>query len=144
MDSNLESLLIKLIVLIGLMFSSNLLACAPETPSNNQTSLIQIQSSVLTVDFAKQTKETSPDNKTHHQHHEEKDKSHHECDCCEFCRCSSCTDCSTCASAALDLNEKTHLDEAVDSNLSTFKPFYISLSPTPLEHPPRLATFFLA
>ena len=144
MKSKLKSLLHNLIVLAGLMLSTNLFACAPDDSSSEQIDSQLEYSQLGSFYFAKKPETLKENRDAHHSHEKTDSDSHHECDCCEFCRCTSCTDCAVCASATVSVSISSQLVRLGDGRISPLNNIYISQTPNQLYHPPILTLFYLA
>ena len=138
MHSRFKSLFHIIIVLAGLMISSDLLACAPEDTLQEDTiSLISnIQEDLKYSE--KSSEESRHNTSSHHDHSTENSESHHECDCCEFCRCTSCSGCSSVGGSVLfPDSDNQNIESNVTNRVVLLEPSYISFLTSPPEHPPK-------
>ncbi len=141
----MKALLLNLVVLVGLMFSGNLLACLSDDDASYEqhTEYRQDDGSYWYV-YIPVTNSTIhyvsvvSSEKEHNQTRVSEEDSSHECECCEYCRCTGCcADCalSTFATLALPLNVSP--DFFFEGRISLFNVIYHSLSPSPIDHPPK-------
>jgi len=140
---SLKHFSVQVLVLVGLLVSSNILACAPDKEFGEI-----ISDTILRIsyekDIDKHTASTPTKNRVH-QHAQMSSSSESKsddidknCKCCEFGSCASCVGCSgSCGTATLSASS---CNESANTPLGRFvqkQSIYASLPPVPLEHPPK-------
>ena len=132
-----------MLVIIGLLASANVLAFTTDTvfkesinhsilSTTNESKLNALSISVPNENKAHQHghMSSSSDSKSNHL-----DKN---CKCCEFGGCASCIGCSgSCGTATFAAASNCESANAPLGRFVQMQAIYASLSPTPLEHPPK-------
>jgi hypothetical protein len=145
MSFSLKYFSIQILVFLALLASTNLFACTAESVFNDNLSdtvltSIQIEKSHnLSINTANKNQV--------HQHSQMSDNSgsktesntfHKNCKCCEFGGCASCVGCSgSCGAATISASSNSEPTNTPLARFVQMPATYISVSTTPLEHPPK-------
>ena len=144
MSLSLKHLSIKILVLIGLLASTDLFACTADNVFKNNLSgsfLSDIQVEEVDISTIPAPRKSSAHQhaKMSHDSHSDvkKSGSHNTCECCGG-GCASCVGCSgSCGFAAIFASANNKPTNMPLGRFAQRQAIYASVSPTPLEHPPK-------
>lgn len=145
MSLSLKHLSIKMLVLIGLLASANLFACTYDNVFKNNLSgsfLSDIQVEEVDISTIATPRKSSVHKHAQMSHDSHSDSensgSHKNCECCGGGGCASCVGCSgSCGFAAICASSNNKSTNMPLGRFVQMQAIYASVSPTPLEHPPK-------
>jgi len=145
MSFSLKHFSVQMFVLIGLLASCNVLACTADEEFKGNVNEAVLRT--VLQDKFDNLSIAAPKKENVHRHAQvsgssssEKHSSatHKNCQCCEIGSCANCVGCSgSCGTVTFSVSSNVEPANTPVGRFIQMQANYASLSPTPLEHPPK-------